>query len=114
LDNSPTVSTDENYTIIDGIIYQGDYLTVMKGNSIPLGNNPENEKTGVLLEFLLFKEGSIIFKSPKLKAGTGVNFVPSDYLDEGIHNIHIVINVYHENGAQDAGYEQDIKINVVE
>ena len=108
-----TEEQEENYTIIDGIIYQGDCLIINKNTAIPLGNNPENAKTGVSLEFIIENNNKVIFKSPQLKPGTGVNFVPSEYLSEGEHNLHLIINVYHENGMQDIGYTQDINIKIV-
>ena len=104
----------ERYTIIDGIIYQGEYLTINKGTAIPLGNNPENEKTGVSLEFIIQDGDKVIFKTPKLKPGTGVDFIPGQYLGAGLHNLRLTINVFHENGSQDIGYSQDISINILE
>lgn len=105
---------EERYTIIDGIIYQGDYLPIEKEQSIPLGNNPENAKTDVLLEFIILEGNEEIFRSPKLEPGTGVNFIPSDYLEAGVHNLNIVIDVWHRDGQKDIGGNQVISIKIVD
>lgn len=109
-----TPDDEERYTIIDGIIYHGDYLTIGKGKAIPLGNNPENVKTGVLLEFIVLEGDKEVFRSPKLEPGTGVNFVPSDYLTSGIHELNIVVDVWHRDGQKDIGGNQVVSINIVD
>lgn len=105
---------EDKYTVIDGIAYQGDYLTLNRGVAIPLGNNPENAKTNIELEFLVYVQDKLIFKSIKLKPGQGVNFIPSEYLENGLHNLHIVVNAYHPNGQQDLGGDLEIRINLVD
>lgn len=105
-------NNEDNYTVIDGIIYSGDCLSLDKTTAIPLGNNPENAKTGVSLEFTIIEGNDIIFKSPRLKPGTGVDFIAGNYLNSGIHELCIIIDVYHEDGAKDIGCNQNIKIEI--
>jgi hypothetical protein len=98
-------------TIIDGIVPDGETLECKKGESIPLGNNPENKRTGVKLQIkVLDEKDNELMCSPKLKPGEGISFTPSDYFKKGTHNITIVHNTFLKDGTQTVGMNLHLKI----
>lgn len=105
--------TSGKQTIIDGIAYSGEYLTVSANDIIPLGNNPVNE--GIELQFTVLDEnGNKVYKSGKLKPGEAVQWVPAKTLKNGRHKVTIVIDVYHiGSGYQDIGTNLIIDLLIV-
>lgn len=51
MDGLEDTTETEKYTIIDAIAYDGEYLEVNPSDTIPLGNNKEND--GVYLQFVV-------------------------------------------------------------
>lgn len=103
----------EKYTVIDAIAYDGEYLEVRPSDTIPLGNNAENE--GMYLQFIVNdKSGTEVYVSPKLNAGEKVDWSPCEYLDEGLQDVVINVNVYHaDTNMQDVGTDLHITLKVV-
>lgn len=110
-----TIPEQESF-ITDGIIYEGDYLTVTKNDYIPLGNPPENK--GYCFVFTVIDEnGNEVFKTGKIAANKGVQWFPSQCLSVGKHSITIVIDIYDEetnteNGQREGYLGTDLLIDL--
>lgn len=104
--------TNQKYTIIDGIAYDGEYMDVYPSDTIPLGNNEENE--GIYLQFVIKDEsGNEIYVSPKLNPGEKIDWSPCEYLANGIQKVTVSVNVYHQDtNIQDIGADMDVTFNI--
>ena len=102
----------EKYTIIDAIAYDGEYLEINPSDTIPLGNNKEND--GIYLQFIVKNaDGEEVYVSPKLNPGEKVDWSPCEYLDEGIQKAVITVNVYHsDTDMQDVGTDLNVSFKV--
>lgn len=113
--DSETEETDimnQKYTIIDGITYEGEYMDVYLSDTIPLGNNEENE--GIYLQFVIKDEsGNEIYVSPKLNPGEKIDWSPCKYLENGLQKVTVSVNVYHQDtNMQDIGTDMDVTFNI--
>lgn len=99
-------------TIIDAIVYEGEYLELYPSDVIPLGNNPENK--GICLQYIIKDaSGSELYVSDKLNPGESINWQPTKYLNNGKQDIVITVNVYHKDtGMQDVGTDMYVKFNI--
>lgn len=102
----------EQYTVIDAIAYDGEYLEVSPSDTIPLGNNKEND--GIYLQFIVKNaDGEEVYVSPKLNPGEKVDWSPCEYLDKGIQKAVITVNVYHsDTDMQDVGTDLNVSFKV--
>lgn len=102
----------EKYTVIDAIAYDGEYLEVNPSDTIPLGNNKEND--GIYLQFIVKNaDGEEVYVSPKLNPGEKVDWSPCEYLDKGIQKAVITVNVYHlGTDMQDVGTDLNVSFKV--
>jgi hypothetical protein len=104
---------EQRETIIDGIVADGEFLECDKDYELPLGNNEENKKTGVSLQFNIVDENDkVVFKTKKIKPGLCTYFKPADYFEKGEHNITVKVNVFLEDGTQTVGTDMHVKIKV--
>lgn len=112
MDGLEDTTETEKYTIIDTIAYDGEYLEVNPSDTIPLGNNKEND--GVYLQFIVKNaDEEEVYVSPKLNPGEKVDWSPCEYLDEGIQKAVITVNVYHsDTNMQDVGTDLNVSFKV--
>lgn len=112
MDGLEDTTETEKYTIIDAIAYDGEYLEVNPSDTIPLGNNKENDR--VYLQFIVKNaDGEEVYVSPKLNPGEKVDWSPCEYLDEGIQKAVITVNVYHsDTNMQDVGTDLNVSFKV--
>lgn len=112
MDGLEDTTETEKYTVIDAIAYDGEYLEVSPSDTIPLGNNKEND--GIYLQFVVKNaDGEEVYVSPKLNPGEKVDWSPCEYLDEGIQKAVITVNVYHSGtDMQDVGTDLNVSFKV--
>lgn len=103
---------NQKSTIIDVVTYEGDYLDVYPSDTIPMGNNPENE--GIYLQYVVKDlSGAELYVSEKFNPGDSINWSPSKYLNEGMQELIITVNVYHiDTNMQDVGTDMYVKFNI--
>lgn len=103
---------NQKSTIIDMIIYEGDYLDIFPSDTVPFGNCPENE--GIYLQYVVKDlSGKELYVSDKFYPGESINWSPTKYLEEGIQELVITVNVYHiDTNMQDVGTDMHVKFNI--
>lgn len=102
----------QKYTVIDAIAYQGQYLEVSPQDSIPLGNNKEND--GIYMQYVVKNSaGKEVYVSPRLNPGEKVDFHPCKYLDKGMQDVVITVNVFHQGtDMQDIGTDLNVRFSI--
>lgn len=110
-DDSSTNNTNSlPSVIVDGIVYQGDYLEISSSDYIPLGNN--NENIGYQLKFIIKENNEVIYSTAKVSSGDSVHWFPSEYLSKGIHNLDVHIEVYVAGNDVSTGVDACMPISI--
>lgn len=111
-ENNDIDISNQKYTVIDAITYEGDYMDIYESDTVPFGNSPENE--GIYLQYVVKdSSGNEIYVSPKINPGEKIDWSPAKYLNSGIQPVVISVNVYHQDtNMQDVGTDMNVKFNI--